>query len=612
MFPYRFGRRVGYVLSVAMMTVVLGSCDLARNQLTYDRSAEMDRQDYRDALAPVALPPEDPADTPDFQPVVATPEELKLPSPLVTVSVNQTVSLRDLLFELAEQADIDLELDPQIHGSVIFTAKNRPFNEVIDRLCEMSGLRYKFKDNVLRVELDRPFLKQYNVDYLNIVRKGTSSVKASVEMGGSSDAAASTSGGSEASISNDADGDVWQELQENVEQILTSSDTQITLATLDDPVATPINTMPPPAPTPDPNNPNAITAPMPGQMGQMPASVPPTLSVSAVAGAPLIPSAPATYSISKQSGIMTVFASDRQQKMVEAYLKHFMKRVTTQVLIEAKVLQVDLTDEYATGIDWGDLDATGLLALKPSFITSGLTPDTTGTFTGVLQKGKDLRVAVSAINRFGTVRALSSPRVTVLNNQSALVNVADNNIYFNYDVETKTDQDTNTTTTTIDSKQKSAPEGVVMSVVPSANPDTGEVTLIVRPTVSRIRSTVIDPTIALTLAAAGQDPTTSGVPDNAIPEVSVQEIDSVLRLQSGQIIVMGGLMKDSNNVQQEGLPVISDLPFVGTLFKNHSDKVAKSELVIFIKATIVPGSNIDQMDSKMYNTFSQDRRPARM
>src|SRR4051812_6773965 len=108
-----FYRRCGVLLSLFAIVCLVSSCKLAKNQLTYDRASNLDRQDYRDAMAPADVPAEAAAAVPDFQPVLSTPEELRLPSPLVTVSVNQTVSLRDLLFELTEQAGVDLEMDPQ-------------------------------------------------------------------------------------------------------------------------------------------------------------------------------------------------------------------------------------------------------------------------------------------------------------------------------------------------------------------------------------------------------------------------------------------------------------------------------------------------------------------
>lgn len=608
------GRKRACAVSVLMMTVFLGSCDLAKNQLTYDRSAELDRQDYRDALSPQQMPPESAADIPDFEPVVSTPEELRLPSPLVTVSVNQTVSLRDLMFELAEQAGVDLELDPQIRGSVIFTAKERPFDEVISRICDMSGLRYTFQNHVLRVELDRPYIKNYNLDFLNIARSAAGEISTSISIAsgesggggeeGSSVATPQSESGSSSSITSSYEGDIWKEVESNLEQILTSSDTHISLATLSDPVGMPVNPMPPPPPPVDPNEP--VPPPMAGQAGQMPAAVAPTLNVSSVAGAPLVPSPPATYSISKQTGMVSVFASERQQKIVEKFINEFRRRATTQVLIEAKILQVDLTDEYAAGIDWGSINLTGLVNISPQFASPGLTPAAGAAFTGIFKTGNDLNIAVDAISRFGIVRALSSPRITALNNQPAIVNIARNLIYFSITNDTTSTSTTSGTSTTggPEATPASVPEGILLSVIPTANPDTGEIFLAVRPTVTKKTGDVEDPSIKLINSALTLE--------NNIPQMQTQEMDSIVRLQSGQMMVMGGLMRDTNSSEEEGIPVMGDIPLFGNLFKRHGDIIEKSELVIFLKATIVGGANADDMDRKVYRDFSLDRRPSRI
>lgn len=83
-------------------------------------------------------------------------------------------------------------------------------------------------------------------------------------------------------------------------------------------------------------------------------------------------------------------------------------------------------------------------------------------------------------------------------------------------------------------------------------------------------------------------------------------------MQSGQTLVMGGLMQDQNVVSETGVPILGDMPLVGNLFKNHGDKVKKTELVIFLHAEIVPGSNVDDMDRKLYKGFALDRRPVKM
>jgi len=598
-FPAVILRGTGRVAGIMALLVVLSSCQLSKNQLEFDRSAEADRQRYIDAMQPGAVPDESEEDIPDYAPVVAMPADLKLPTPLVTVSVNQTVPLRDLLFELAEQADVDLELDPQIRGSLIFTAKDRPFDHVIDRLCEMTGLRYSYKNDVLRVELDRPYIRHYAVDYVNSTRSGATSISTSVEVSSQGDTDAQTSGGSSAEISTETEGDLWADMETALTQILEASDTYTSLATLSTPMAMPTQAMLPP----DPNAP-------PDAAPQVDPNAPPVLNVSAMPEEPLSPNAPATFSINRSSGIVTVFATQRQQREVEKFLEDLRKRSTTQVLIEARVLQVDLRDEYAMGVDWERMNLTGLLSFEGSFPSPTFTPGASGTFTAAFRPGNDLNMAVSALNRFGTVRALSSPRVTVLNNQPAMVNVSQSIVYFDFDSEVETDDETNQTTITIESEIQSVPEGIMLNVVPTANPETGEILMVIRPTVARVTDFVADPTIPFTLAVNGLDP--AGAPSNNIPQMSVQEIDSILRVQSGQVVVMGGLMRDSNTVEQEGVPVLGNLPLIGAAFRNHGDRIEKSELVIFIRAMIIPGSNVDSMDRKLYKEFGMDRRPVKM
>jgi general secretion pathway protein D len=346
----------------------------------------------------------------------------------------------------------------------------------------------------------------------------------------------------------------------------------------------------------------------------MPAAATPNLTITTPPAQPLIPNPQATFAVSKQSGTVSVFASDRQQKLVKKFIDEFRKRVMTQVLIETKVLQVELSDEYATGIDWKQFNLTGLASVTQQFALPQLASGpSTGSFALKFAPGDDFQVVINAIGRFGTVRALSSPRVTVMNNQPAVVNVAKDNVYFNFTATVTPATTTSSSTATVTGTQKNAPEGVILTVVPNANVDTGEISMVVRPTVSKVVGHVTDPTISLTLALNNfQLPDGTVLPDNQIPELSVQEIDSILHMQSGQMMALGGLMKDENIVTEDGVPLLKDVPVVGHLFKNHVDSVGKSELVLLIKASIVAGTNIDDSERKTYQAFSLDRHPANL
>ena len=570
-------RSVSMIATVAFLT----GCGAAKNQMTFDRSGELTREDYRRAMAPRPVEQVPEADIPELQTVVNTPEELRETMPLVSVSVNQTVALRDLLYELAEQAKMDIELDPQIQGSLIFTARNRPLDEVIGRICKMAGLRYQYKEGVLRIEVDRPYLQTYQIDYLNIIRNVESSITSSNEVD-SSEGGADI--GSEMSVESEVESDFWAELETNVEQILTSSDNQTTLATSSTPRTTTRNFGP------------ATTGPD-GETLPPPPLPEPILDVKFPVGGSeaLEPNPPATYSVNRAGGLITIYANAAQQRLVYKYLEDLQKIATSQVMIEAKILEVALTDDYASGIEWEKLDLTGLVDLDMSFSSPGITPSAAETFTASLSSGSDIGAVVNAISRFGAVRSLSNPRLTVINQQPAVLSVVENQVFFEVETEI-TPVEGALPIITQDVTIRTVPEGVMINVLPSVNTHTNEIMLSVRPSVSRRIDSVADPVNA----------------GNLIPRMSIKEMDSILRMQSGEVIVMGGLMEDRSEATETGAPVISDVPILGNLFKNHTDDIEKNELVIFMRATIIPGSNVHTTDRELYNTFAQDPRPFSM
>jgi len=579
-----FLKRFICVLSIVAVSATIGGCDLLRNQMQFDRAGNKELQDYRSALDPRPAPKASPDEIPGFHPVVSTPASLKLPSPLVTVSVNRTVSLRDIMFELTEQAGVDLEMDPQITGSLIFTAKDRPFDEVIDRICKMVGLRYKFSDNILRVEIDRPYLKHYKIDYMVMTRTSSSSITNSVSVTGNSGDNATTDSGSSSSIEGEYESTFWSDFEEGITQVLASSDQYISLATIGDPRSQ-VRAAPQPVPTEA--NPNPA-----------PNLSPPTLSVSTTAD-PFVRNPPASFTISQETGIVSVYANERQHKLVKEYIDDMRKNSMAQIQIEAKILEVSLSDKHSTGIDWGNIEifdneADNPVSLNMSFPTPGTA--LAGTFTVNLGLAKFFQPVVNALSNYGTVRALSSPRVTVMNARPAVVNMTKNIIYFTIEEEQSTTSGDNpVTTTTRSSTPQTAAEGVLLNVLPTANVDTGEIILSIRPTVSNISQMV-------------QDPINTS---NSVPEMSIQEIDSVVRIQSGQTIVMGGIMRDNNTITKNGAPVLGDLPVLGKLFSGQSDVITKSELVILLQATLIPGANADDTDRDLYKSYALDRHPFR-
>jgi general secretion pathway protein D len=223
--------------------------------------------------------------------------------------------------------------------------------------------------------------------------------------------------------------------------------------------------------------------------------------------------------------------------------------------------------------------------------------------------GDDFEALIKALDGFGTVRALASPRLTVLNNQSAVLNVANNRVFFDIDIDVS--RDDNGQSVDISSDVHNIPEGVLVNVQPSINVDNGTISMAVRPTITRIIDTKPDPAVQYITASA--TPPITGV-ESLIPELNVQEMDSVIQVRSGQPVVMGGLLQDRAESEQTGVPVASEVPIVGSLFKQHTDVVQKTELVVFLKATILPTpeDSIHDTDRDLYRGFSGDRRPLKL
>lgn len=663
----KFSSHKTVLTSLAALTVFLpvSACDLANNFTKMDRSTNSEFQDFRDGLAPREAGLTDSGvatDVPELEPYVADDSNSTKSMPLVSLSINQSIPLREALFELAKQADFDIELDPRISGSIIFTARNKPMDEVIDRICEISGLRYKFDGNSIRIEIDSPYSKNYKIDYLSFVRKNSSSVKTDVSVASSGET--TTGGGSNFSIDSKAESDFWAELDSNLKQILNSNSSPSYLKTNEDPQISltstnPVNPPVPPvdaaalgetapqaggedyiftpqmvvtgegaavAPPSDTSLPSAAPSPQAAPVSPAPApqavgtqaatpaqqpvlrveSLPTSLSGNA-AGSNSVQFTPA-YSVNKQAGIISVYANERLHKQIQSYLNDLRRSTTSQVLIEAKVLEVTLTDEFATGINWDLLDG-GEFSLTGTFSSPSLSPSTTNNFSfGVA--GSDLSAFVDALSRFGTVHALASPRLTVLNNQAAVLNVAQNQVYFELDVSSDTTSDgtASTTSVDVDSTIKTVPEGVLINVMPSIDLDKRMVSMQVRPTVTKIQDYVSDPAVAFVAANSSTDI------ESLIPVVNVQEVDSVVNMKDRQMMVMGGLLQDSSSSSQEGVPVASEVPIFGSLFRNQGDKVRKTELVVFIKATILDDASqsIHQTDKDLYRLFGQDRRPEKM
>jgi general secretion pathway protein D len=199
---------------------------------------------------------------------------------------------------------------------------------------------------------------------------------------------------------------------------------------------------------------------------------------------------------------------------------------------------------------------------------------------------------VSLLDSFGDVKVLSSPKLSVMNNQTATLKVVDNRVYFSITSTPATLSTAGTilTPATYTSTPVTVSVGFTMSVTPAIN-DSDQVTINVRPSITRIIDYVNDPNPALT-----------GIV-NKVPEIRTREMESIIRVNSGQIAVLGGLMQDEINNLSDGIPLLGDIPVAGNLFKNRNDTKTKTELVIFMRPVIIKDPSLEGDYSSFRNNL---------
>ena len=247
----------------------------------------------------------------------------------------------------------------------------------------------------------------------------------------------------------------------------------------------------------------------------------------------------------------------------------------------------------------------GSLATNTSLPGIGTASD---AYQFTLKDGKEFNSVLTFMETFGTVRTLSSPRLTVLNNQAAVLKVADNLTFFRVktDVRTTFNNAVNNgyqENLVSESQIDSVPVGFIMTVQPSIDPHTREIVLYLKPTITSVKHLRTDPSVDLTAKRYNLE----GV-KSEIPVISVREIDSILRMESGSISILGGLMQESSNNISSGLPGFGETPLQFLTHGKSNDHII-TELVIFIKATIAGRRKKFPHDTHLYQKFFNDPRP---
>ncbi len=565
----------------------------------------------------------------------------KMPDKLISISVTEEVSLKDVLLEIGRMANLDIQISPKINSSIIFSAKNKPLPDILENITEIANVRYKDVNGILVFEVDDPYVETYNVNFINLDRSSTSSKSSSSSINGSG-SASSKSSSSSFSLSAKSNDNLWDEITSSIKQIVSEDVLNAKLAKS----KSKNNNMIMPATQeqvkgkdtkdqdllnenkPVPPNQNNVLDSL-----QQQSSSSGGVQQNGQTGAAQQQQSPLgqdTIAVNKQGGLIAVFASKKAHKKLEKYLKILEKKMMAQVLIEVKILEVTLDSAFQNGIDWSSVAATlGSLAISAStgFASNISTSTVLTPFTITGNTGSGT-ATINLLNQFGTVRTILSPRLNATNNQTSYLSRAENKVYFNMSI---TNNFVNTGATISGSNQQftvaatpqTVPIGTDLAIHPVIDFDRREILMNIRPSISSLSGTVNDPafeyvinsstatntnTVASNYNTANKS-STSGL-HNTIPQTTAKTFDTMVRIKDGDMVIMGGFTQHINSVTESGLPFISDIPFIGSLFKQKYSTESVVETVVIIKATIIDDgeNNMEESDKRFYNKMSNYSR----
>ena len=497
-----------------------------------------------------------------------------------SVVVNN-VRVQDLLFALARDARLNVDIHPGITGNVTLNAIDQTLPQLLSRIAKQVDMRFELDGPNLAVMPDTPYLKHYRVDYVNLAREVTGTVSTNTQISTSAlSSSAGAQGGNNVSriqIENKSKNRFWESLEKNLRDLLHETDKVFpegsteTVVEQNTAQTTTGTGAPFPATTTRSNQTQTTLAssPNPVAMQNSGATVVKRMTFREAASVIANP----------ETGVVAIRATSRQHEKVQEFIDRIMNSARRQVMIEATIIEVSLADTYQQGIDWEKAATQTGFSLTRATNTESAGSTVTPFSLTYRNISSGLSVIIDMLRGFGTTKVLSSPKLTVLNNQTATLKVSEEFVYFNVKQDIAAgNTNTNAVTTTTTTPQ-SVSIGFFMSLTAQISDD-DVVTLNVRPSISSISALKQDPNPALTVV-------------NEVPQIRTREIESMMRVPSGNIAILGGLMEDKLENKSGRLPGVGDIPFFGEIFTTRNNSASKTELVIVLRPTVIKDASIE-------------------
>lgn len=532
------GNRAMRSVASALFVLLLSSCT---NPQVRDNDIDQAMQDAFEVKAgdDTAAPPAEVSEA------LLPPVQVQLPGIDASADIEQRfdvkvrrVRARDFFLSLVEGTPYNMVIHPKVGGYISLDLKNVTVPEVMGIVRTVHGYDYKLQRHNVQVFPNTIHTRIFQVDYLAMKRSGQSVITSktgqiSMSQGGGDSGGGSGSSNS-SSISTTTDADFWQSLKESLESLIgTENGSKV--------------------------------------------------------------------SVNPQTGMVMVRALPTELRVVEEFLDSSQDIAQRQVILEARILEVILDDGFQSGINWASLQQDGSDTLTAAQIgggsvfggsnVSGISGNTgildpaspsavqgtaTSAFGGVFTlalKTSDFTAFIELLKRQGDVQVLSSPRVSTVNNQKAVIKVGSDEFYV----------------TNLETSYQNVGGLAVPNVTVELDPFFSGVALDVTPQISKKGDIVlhIHPAVSEVSEQNKNITTSAGAINLPLAASNIRESDTIIRAANRQVVVIGGLMQNTTQDEQSSVPVLGDIPLIGGLFRHTKKTSRKSELVILLKPTVV-------------------------